>query len=159
MKRLALFALLAVTVLALPASVQAGDVLWFTGHSGYDEGHDDIFALLTGDSDGAAKSAHQAKSLLGIEAMQPDQYPTRITDTSLALVMIAAGVFALIAYLVGDHLHPVLHLAMGTVIGDQGLGLALADPPLGGENLQPRDGAGHPQVRVAAAGDQLALDL
>jgi hypothetical protein len=38
-------ALLALLAMSTPAV--AGDVLWFTGHSGYDEGHVDIFALLT----------------------------------------------------------------------------------------------------------------
>jgi len=33
-------------IIVLAANARAGDVLWFTGHSGYDEGHGNIQALL-----------------------------------------------------------------------------------------------------------------
>lgn len=42
-----LLAILAVAILALPTAATAGDVLWSNGHSGNDEGHADLFALLS----------------------------------------------------------------------------------------------------------------
>lgn len=46
MKRLSGLAIACLLLVTAPSAPLAGDVLWFTGHSGYDEGHQDIFALL-----------------------------------------------------------------------------------------------------------------
>lgn len=54
-----LVAALCSLLLALPAV--AGDVLWYTGHSGHDEGHTDVVALLT--AEGAVVDVSSAPTL------------------------------------------------------------------------------------------------
>jgi hypothetical protein len=61
-----------------------------------------------------------------------------------------------VGLLVGDHLEPVLDLAMGAVVGDEGGGVHLGHPAALRQAQEPLDRAAHAQGGVAAARDELA---